>query len=133
MLASQSRTSLSKYRACSSRFCVWLVGALLAAAPSAAKDLGVVGKTYTVAERSAVEEMKERASRVDWKKLLSKVQPGEYRPANRVALPRASKPATRLVDLTYTLDMDIPDGKGVFFTRRVIPSTLLIMFPIQRP
>lgn len=109
----QLRTSFSKYKVCSNNsFYAWLVVALLVASPSAAKDLGAVGKTYAIAERSAIEEMKERAAKVDWKKLLSKVKPENYRPANRVSLPRASKPVTRLVDLTYSLEMDIPDGKG---------------------
>lgn len=72
----------------------------------------MVGQVYPITEKSAIEEMKERAARVDWKKLLSKVKPENYRPANKASLPRAAKPITRLVDMTYSLEMDIPDGKG---------------------
>lgn len=77
-----------------------------------AKDLGVVGKVYPIAEKSALEEIKERAANIDWGKHLSKIKPEDYRPANKVSLPRATKPSVRMIDMTYTLDMDIPDGKG---------------------
>ena len=85
---------------------------LLLSSSVCAKDLGVVGQVYPIIEKSAIEEMEERAAKVDWKKLLSKVKPENYRPANKASLPRAIKPGTRLVDMAYTLEMDIPDGKG---------------------
>lgn len=85
---------------------------LFAAQSVPARDLGTVGRVYPVVERSAVDEIKERAARVDWKKHLEKIKPENYRPERRVYLPRATKQTVRLVDMTYTLDMDIPDGKG---------------------
>jgi len=89
-----------------------LAGFLLTPGSAVCKDLGVVGKTYRISERSALEEIKERAARVDWKRHLAKIKPEKYRPADRVVLPRATKASRRLVDMTYTLDVDIPDGKG---------------------
>ena len=77
-----------------------------------AHDLGVVGKVYPIKERDAVEEMESRAAKLDWKKEVAKVKPENYRPENSLALPRATKDRSFLVDMTYTLPDDIPDGKG---------------------
>lgn len=77
-----------------------------------AKNLGNIGMTYPIKERDAQEEIQERAKTVDWKKVLSRVKPENYRPTNVITLPRASKDNTFLVDMTYSLEMDIPDGKG---------------------
>lgn len=90
--------------------CTLLLSAM--AATATAKDLGVVGKTYPIKERDALQELESRAANVNWKKELSKIKPERYRPENSVALPRATKPRSFYVDMTYTLDMDIPDGKG---------------------
>ena len=76
------------------------------------KDLGVVGRTYSIAERDALSEIEGRSAQVNWKKQLDKIKPEKYRPKDTISLPRAKKNATRMVDMTYTLDMDIPDGKG---------------------
>lgn len=87
----------------------WLI---LSAGLVHAKDLGRVGKVYPVKERDALEELEARAAKVNWKKHLDKIKPEKYRPGNLVGLPRATKTTRRLVDMTYTLDMDVPDGKG---------------------
>lgn len=94
---------------------IWLVVVIFVVAGSGkayASDLGVIGKTYRIAERDAVEELQSRAARVDWKKHLAKIKPENYRPENSTSLPRAANSARRLIDMTYVLDMDIPDGKG---------------------
>ena len=77
-----------------------------------AKDLGTVGKTYPIAERDSLSELEDRARRIDTKKMLAKVNPEKYRPGNLKNLPRASKARTYQVDMTYTVQEDIPDGKG---------------------
>jgi len=77
-----------------------------------AKDLGLIGRVYPIKERDALEELEARAAKVNWKKHLDKIKPEKYRPGNLVGLPRATKTTRRLVDMTYTLDMDVPDGKG---------------------
>jgi len=85
---------------------------LLFSLPSYAKDLGTVGKTYPIAERDALSELEDRARRIDTKKMLAKVNPEKYRPGNLKKLPRARKARSYQVDMTYTVQEDIPDGKG---------------------
>jgi len=87
--------------------------AILAAVSAHAKDLGSVGTTYAVAEKDALTEIEERAKGVDWGKVLQRKPIEEYDgPEDRFRLPRASRDKAYAVDLTYTLPMDIPDGKG---------------------
>lgn len=85
---------------------------LLSVSVASAQDLGVVGRVYPIKERDALEEMESRAAKVDWQKETAKVKPENYRPENSVSLPRAAKDRSFLVDMTYTLTMDIPDNKG---------------------
>ncbi len=78
-------------------------------------DLGVVGKTYPVIERDASEELKERVRSIDWQKMLAKnsiESMKRYKPDTTKSLPRAREDRVRMVDMTYTLDFDITDGKG---------------------
>ncbi|MDQ5988243.1 MAG: hypothetical protein CSYNP_04001 [Syntrophus sp. SKADARSKE-3] len=81
-----------------------------------AKDLGKHGATYPIVERDLTEELKERAAKVDlskqfdMKKMKKKVT--EFRPENMKSVPTANKDRTFQVDMTYTLDHDIQDGKG---------------------
>jgi conjugal transfer pilus assembly protein TraW len=77
-----------------------------------AKVLGTVGRTYPIAEKDAVTELQDRASQVDWKLMYSKVRPENYRPEDLKDIPRARKSRSFMMDMTYTLDADIPDGKG---------------------
>jgi conjugal transfer pilus assembly protein TraW len=94
---------------------LWLLAAGIPF-PGQAKDLGTIGATYPVIERDALEEIEERAKQVDWGKLLSAEQNEQrirhYRPKDLVRLPKANRGRTRVVDISYTLDFDIPDGKG---------------------
>jgi conjugal transfer pilus assembly protein TraW len=89
-----------------------MISAMMLSSAVYARDLGVVGKLYPIQERDALEELESRAAKVDWKKKLGKIKPEKYRPENSVSLPRASKSSVRLVDVTYVLDIDVPDGKG---------------------
>lgn len=77
-----------------------------------AKILGTVGRTYPIAEKDAITELQDRAGQIDWKRIYSKVRPENYRPEDLKDIPRARKSRSFLVDMTYTLDADIPDGKG---------------------
>ena len=82
---------------------------------AALHDLGTFGHTYPVAERDALKELKEHVSRVDWQKVFNREKfekaIRDYRPDTEF-LPAAGKERTRLVDMTYTLPFDIPDGSG---------------------
>lgn len=87
--------------------------AVLAAVSAHAKVLGSVGTTYAIAEKDALAEIEERAKGVDWGKVLQRKPIEEYDgPEDGVRLPRAGRDKTFAVDMTYTLPMDIPDGKG---------------------
>ena len=78
-----------------------------------ARILGTYGATYPVAERDALEEIQERARQVDWQKVLDRRKLDSYQgPPDRGSLPRAKRERTFAVDLTYTVEMDVPDGKG---------------------
>lgn len=83
---------------------------------SYAKDLGVVGATYGIAEKDALSEIEARAREVDWSKHINKAKAARsfkrYRPEGMAALPRARKDRSFIVDMTYTLPFDIFDGKG---------------------
>ncbi|MFH1674848.1 MAG: hypothetical protein ABIF87_15710 [Pseudomonadota bacterium] len=85
-------------------------------ASAAVNDLGMFGMTYPVAEKDAIEEIKEKADKTDWSKHFNKEKIEEtvkgYRPDNIARLPRAAEDRTFQVDMSYTLDFDIPDGKG---------------------
>jgi len=76
---------------------------------------GTFGKTYPITEPDALKEFQDRAAQVDWSKALNEKTYEKaienYHP-DTVHLPRAEKEASRLVDMTYTLPYDIPDGKG---------------------
>ena len=79
---------------------------------TAALNLGVVGKRYPIKERDALDEIEARARKVNWKKEEAKIKPENHRPAGLRNLPRVKKAKSFLVDMSYTLDTDIPDGKG---------------------
>ncbi len=86
--------------------CLLFSGAVLA------KTIGVVGRVYPIAERDALEEIEERARQVEWQSVMDQQKPGDYRPSDLIRLPKANRQRSFLVDMTYTLDFDIPDGKG---------------------
>ena len=77
--------------------------------------LGTFGATHKIAEKDAVAELKEKAAQTDWKKHFNpekiKALAKNYRP-DLVKLPKAAENKAFLVDMTYTLEFDIPDGKG---------------------
>lgn len=97
---------------------VWL---LSCSAALAARDAGTSGRTYPIAEPDALQEIRERAARVDWSRAVSrellarKVE--DFRPADLRRLPAAGRTRSFLVDMTFRLDRDIPDGRGGFLYR----------------
>jgi conjugal transfer pilus assembly protein TraW len=93
--------------------------ACLLAVSSAAKDLGVFGAVYAIAEKDALMEIEEKAARADLKRMVNRDDFVEklkhYTPEDLKAvkdLPTAKKERTFLVDMTYTLEEDITDDKG---------------------
>jgi conjugal transfer pilus assembly protein TraW len=82
------------------------------------KNLGTFGKTYEIAEKDALLEIKDRADKVNWSKVFDKEKWKKkvlaYQPADLTKLPKARENRSRYVDMTYTLDSDIPmvDNSG---------------------
>lgn len=83
---------------------------------AAIHNLGSYGRTYPIAEPDALAQIKEAARKVDWSKVFSRKAQEDriknFKPRDLVNLPRAERDRTYLVDLTYVLPFDIPDGKG---------------------
>lgn len=77
---------------------------------------GSQGKTYPIYEKDAITEIKSAASKIDWNQYLSREAQEkklkEFKPKGLVKLPSATTSRVRNVDMTYTLEFDIPDGKG---------------------
>lgn len=86
---------------------------VFAASLAHAGNLGSVGTTYEIAEKDALAEIEDRARNIDWSKVIKRKQIEDYDgPQDRVTLPRAARDRSFAVDMTWTLRMDIPDGKG---------------------
>lgn len=83
---------------------------------STADGATTLGKTYPIIEKDAMTEIKEKASKVDWGKAFDKKKQSErmktFRPKGMTRLPKSNQNRLRSVDMTYTLEFDIPDGKG---------------------
>jgi len=87
--------------------------AVLVASAANAKELGTVGATYAIAEKDALVEIEQKAKSIDWSKVIKRKPIEEYNgPEDRMSLPRAVRDRSFPVDMTYTLQIDIPDGKG---------------------
>jgi conjugal transfer pilus assembly protein TraW len=86
---------------------------VLVASAANAKELGTVGATYAIAEKDALVEIEQKAKSIDWSKVIKRKPIEEYNgPEDRMSLPRAARDMSFPVDMTYTLQIDIPDGKG---------------------
>ena len=73
-------------------------------------QLEPVGPTSAVIETDLAEALRQRAISVDVERLRS--AQARYQPANLHALPRATKDAITMVDLTHTLEQDVQDANG---------------------
>lgn len=84
--------------------------------PAFAKTVGRSGNIYRIAEPDALKELEDKVASTDLKERIKKEETTRrierYRPSNVVSLPSAKKDRTSLMDMTYTLELDIPDGKG---------------------
>lgn len=87
--------------------------AVLVASAANARELGTVGATYAIAEKDALVEIEQKAKSIDWSNVIKRKPIEEYNgPENRMSLPRAARDRSFPVDMTWTLETDIPDGKG---------------------
>jgi len=95
-----------------SAFFVAMLAVLVATAANA-KELGTVGATYAIAEKDALVEIEQKAKNIDWSTVIKRKPIDEYNgPEDRMSLPRATRDRSFPVDMTYTLQIDIPDSKG---------------------
>jgi len=98
------------------------------------KSLGISGKVYPLAENDALEEIEKRAAAIDWSKYTDgkkwKERLKRYAPLNEVKLPPAEKDRVFLVDMTYSLPFDIPDGKGEILYHRGFTFNPLEYIPV---
>ncbi len=92
---------------------------VVSAAVSHAKDLGVFGAVYAIAEKDALIEIEERAAKRNLNQMVNKDELTKklknYTPEDLKSvkdLPPPRKERTFLVDMTYTLEQDIADDKG---------------------
>ena len=91
-------------------------GCLMSASPLEASItvVGRAGAIYPIAEQDALNELMQKVKRVDWKRQFSEIEQSvqAFRPPDLARLPRAKHDRTFMVDPTYILPFDIPDGKG---------------------
>ena len=84
--------------------------------PSRAKVVGTLGALYPISEPDALEELTSRAAQVQWDRVFNREEAEKklrlYRPADLKRLPRVVEDRTYQVDVTYTLEFDIPDQYG---------------------
>lgn len=88
---------------------VLLTSAVYAANPA------VLGRTYEIREKDALQAIEDAAKKVDWQKVFNEKKMEafkKYQPKDLRRLPRATEDASYMVDMTYTLDIDVPDGRG---------------------
>ncbi len=90
-----------------------VIALVLGISSAQAKVIGTYGTTYRITERDALAEIEERARQVDWNKVLDKRKVENYQgPPDKASLPRAKRNRSFPVDMTYTTEIDVPDGKG---------------------
>ena len=78
-------------------------------------DLGIFGNTYKIAETDSIIELEEKAAQVNWEKVFNRDKAENsiknYKP-DLIKLQKTDENNQFLVDMTYSLKFDIPDGKG---------------------
>jgi len=82
-----------------------------------ARHIGTIGNVYEITEKDAVQELKERAAQIDWKKIeqgaWKRAREKNFRPFNYTSsLAKAPKNRKRVVDVTYELEWDVHDVNG---------------------
>ena len=114
---------------------ILICGLLFWASPAYAKNLGTIGTTYLIVEPDLVEEVKARIDKEKMAKIIEEHRQN-YKAKDIYALPAAKRDRTFFVDMTYTLDHDIPGENGEIMYKRgltwnpldyVSPSELVVI------
>jgi len=97
-----------------------ILGLLLAGVATAAysADLGTFGATYPIVEQDVMDRIQDYIAKQDWarkqeelrKKARNHIE--NYQPQGLKSLPVVTKDDSYSVDMTWTLPVDISDGKG---------------------
>jgi conjugal transfer pilus assembly protein TraW len=92
-------------------FLLIFIFGLLPVSLASGKNLGSIGRTYPIVEPDLVEEIK---AAIDYEQLAKVMaeQRRNYQAKDIHALPTARRDRTFFVDMTYTLDHDIPGENG---------------------
>lgn len=72
----------------------------------------VIGRTYEIAEPDVIEEIQARAAKIDWEAKARSIDVRAKLRQGSVQVPPSTEKRRYALDLTYTLEFDIPDGKG---------------------
>lgn len=74
-----------------------------------AVDLGIVGAVYDISEKDILDEIEERAKKVNWKAMIDESAKNLKATIGRIdrALPKAADNATYIIDLTMSLENPI--------------------------
>lgn len=101
---------------CKFVICIVIFG-LLPASLAYGKNLGTIGMTYPIVEPDLVEEIK---ASIDYERLAKVMEENRqnYKAKDIYALPAAGRDRTFFVDMTYTLDRDIPGENGEIMYQR---------------
>jgi len=102
--------------------------------------LGTYGNTYPIEEKDAIVEMEEKIKKVDVEKIRKELETKmrNHKPHDLASLQIAEKSYSYLVDMTYTLDVDIPkvnsEGKveGIIYPKGYTFNPLDYM-PVDPP
>ncbi len=81
-------------------------------AVSVEASVPILGETYPIVEKDAISEIEDRSKQLDWETIEHSVDPRKSQAFHSVSLPSAKKDRSYEIDMSYTLQMDIPDGKG---------------------
>ena len=83
---------------------------------ASAEVLGTFGATYGIAEKDALADIKDHAKKVNWDTVVDKKamtrRIKKYKPSGLPMLPVTKENRSFLRDMTYTTEIDVPDGRG---------------------
>ena len=109
-----------------------LIFGLLPVSLASGKNLGAIGRTYPIEEPDLVEEI---TAAIDYEKLARVMaeQRRNYQAKDIHALPTVKRDRKFLVDMTYTLDHDIPGENGQIMYPRGLTWNPLDYVSLQGP
>ena len=122
------------------RFLLLAGACLLGVHGVSAETLGTYGRTYPIKERDAIAVMKDavrdKLANGGQEAMLKGAQDRYLASLENVVTPagikRAASNAIRFVDLTETIDQDIPDGRGGIIARAGTRINPLVVMPLTK-